>query len=127
TDTSQSLLDPEDALEEYTDDTLKSVDELLNELHQATDDDYVETPDWPLDELDDDLEEIEVDLGDDPLASDEADLTQDDESQEDELVTPSEELDEYPELELDDSQPIEDEPSFVPEELQGDSLDGDAK
>ncbi|MBB1430145.1 FimV/HubP family polar landmark protein [Pseudoalteromonas sp. SG43-4] len=117
-DTSESLLDPEDALEEYTDDTLKSVDELLNELQQATDDDYIETPDWSLDELDDDLEEIEVDLGDDPLAGDDgSDLTKIEEQLDSDLITPSEELDEYPELELDDDHSLlENEPSFEPQE-----------
>ncbi|MBB1280910.1 FimV/HubP family polar landmark protein [Pseudoalteromonas sp. SR41-1] len=117
-DTSESLLDPEDALEEYTDDTLKSVDELLNELQQATDDDYIETPDWSLDELEDDLEEIEVDLGDDPLAGDDdSDLTKIEEQLDSDLITPSEELDEYPELELDDDHSLlENEPSFEPQE-----------
>ncbi|MEM7148718.1 MAG: FimV/HubP family polar landmark protein, partial [Pseudomonadota bacterium] len=81
--------------------------------------------------LNDELDEDEIDLGDDPLAGDiqNNDLsTDDDELYEPEIVTPSEELEEYPELELDDELPLSDEEhqSLTPEELQGDNLDGDA-
>ena len=84
-----------------------------------------------MDDLDDDLDEEEIDLGDDPLAGDiqSNDLSsEDDELYEPEIITPSEELEEYPELELDDELPLSDEEqqSLTPQELQGDNLDGDA-
>ncbi|WP_338367151.1 FimV/HubP family polar landmark protein, partial [uncultured Pseudoalteromonas sp.] len=46
----------------------------------------------------------------------------------DDQVTPSEELDEYPELELDNNDEIDldDQLSYIPQELQGDELDGQA-
>ncbi|TMP47688.1 FimV/HubP family polar landmark protein, partial [Pseudoalteromonas sp. S1688] len=130
TDTSSTLLDPEDAPDEYNDENFKSVDDLLSELEQTGDEDE-QVPDWSMDDLDDDLDEDEIDLGDDPLAGDiqNNDLsTDDDELYEPEIITPSEELEEYPELELDDELPLSDEEhqSLTPQELQGDNLDGDA-
>ena len=130
TDTSSTLLDPEDALDEYDGENFKSVDDLLNELEQTSEEDE-QLPDWSLDDLNDELDEDEIDLGDDPLAGDvqNNDLsTDDDELYEPEIVTPSEELEEYPELELDDELLLSDEEqqSLTPEELQGDNLDGDA-
>jgi len=97
-------MDEEDLLDEYDDPALKSVDELLNELQQE--DDYVADPQWSaIDDLNDDIEEVEIDLGDDPLDEEEIssdiDLAAEDESPEAEDVTPSQELEEYPELELD--------------------------
>ena len=128
-DTSQTLLDPEDALEEYNDDNLKSVDELLNELQQASDDEeYVEPPQWSVDDLND---VTEAELGDDPLGieNDESELLAD-ESVPD-VAAPSEELDvdEYPELDLNDDAILtaDEQQAFTPQELQGDNLDGDAK
>ena len=130
TDTSSTLLDPEDAPDEYDDENFKSVDDLLSEL-EVTGDEDEQVPDWSMDDLDDDLDEEEIDLGDDPLAGDiqSNDLSsEDDELYEPEIITPSEELGEYPELELDDELPLSDEEqqSLTPEELQGDNLDGDA-
>ena len=130
TDTSSTLLDPEDAPDEYDDENFKSVDNLLSELELTGDEDE-QVPDWSMDDLDDDLDEEEIDLGDDPLAGDiqSNDLSsEDDELYEPEIITPSEELGEYPELELDDELPLSDEEqqSLTPEELQGDNLDGDA-
>ncbi|TMS79587.1 hypothetical protein CWB65_19420, partial [Pseudoalteromonas sp. S554] len=108
TDTSDTLLDPEDLLDEYNDDALQSVDELLNELQQPEDSEYVESPDWTLDDLDDEIEEVEVDLGDDPLAEDtDSDLSLEDEILETESITPSEELEDYPELEIAEDQGAE--------------------
>ena len=128
-DTSQTLLDPEDALEEYNDDNLKSVDELLNELQQASDDEeYVEPPQWSVDDFND---VTEAELGDDPLGieNDESELLAD-ESVPD-VAAPSEELDvdEYPELDLNDDAILtaDEQQAFTPQELQGDNLDGDAK
>ena len=97
-------MDEEDLLDEYDDPALKSVDELLNELQQE--DDYVADPQWSsTDDLNDDIEEVEIDLGDDPLdeegISSDIDLAAEDESPETEDITPSQELEEYPELELD--------------------------
>ncbi|MGO2374533.1 MAG: FimV/HubP family polar landmark protein, partial [Pseudoalteromonas prydzensis] len=95
-ESSDELLDEDDLLEEYDDPSLKSVDDLLNELQQE--DDYVEPPQWSeVDELDDQIEEVEIDLGDDPLA-DEFDLALEDEPLSADAVTPSVELDDYPEL-----------------------------
>ena len=130
TDTSSTLLDPEDAPDEYDDENFKSVDDLLGEL-EVTGDEDEQVPDWSMDDLDGDLDEEEIDLGDDPLAGDiqSNDLSsEDDELYEPEIITPSEELGEYPELELDDELPLSDEEqqSLTPEELQGDNLDGDA-
>ncbi|PCC12347.1 FimV/HubP family polar landmark protein [Pseudoalteromonas sp. JB197] len=128
-DTSQTLLDPEDALEEYNDDNLKSIDELLNELQQASDDEeYVEPPQWSVDDFND---VTEAELGDDPLGieNDESELLAD-ESVPD-VAAPSEELDvdEYPELDLNDDAILtaDEQQAFTPQELQGDNLDGDAK
>ena len=128
-DTSQTLLDPEDALEEYNDDNLKSVDELLNELQQASDDEeYVEPPQWSVDDFND---VTEAELGDDPLGieNDESELLAD-ESVPD-VAAPSEELDvdEYPELDLNDDAILtaDEQQAFTPQELQGDNLGGDAK
>ncbi|TMS61668.1 hypothetical protein, partial [Pseudoalteromonas sp. S3173] len=62
TDTSSTLLDQEDALDEFNDENLESIDDLLSELEQPTDD-YVETPDWSVDGVDDELKaesELEV-------------------------------------------------------------------
>ncbi|MCF2856575.1 hypothetical protein L1286_03775 [Pseudoalteromonas sp. SMS1] len=55
-------------------------------------------------ELDEEIlaEELEIDLGDDPLG-DEVDLLAEEEQPEEDFVTPSAELESYPELELDDS------------------------
>ncbi|ASM54730.1 pilus assembly protein FimV [Pseudoalteromonas nigrifaciens] len=133
-DTSQTLLDPEDALEEYNDENLKSVDELLNELQQASDDEeYVETPQWSVDDLND---VTEAELGDDPLGieNDESELLAD-ESVPDvaaaDVTAPNEDLDvdEYPELDLNDDAILaaDEQQAFTPQELQGDNLDGDAK
>ncbi|TMP65358.1 hypothetical protein CWB76_19155, partial [Pseudoalteromonas sp. S1609] len=62
TDTSSNLPDPEDALGEYNDENLDSVDDLLSELEQ-TSDDYVEAPDWSVDGLDEQPEpEAELEL-----------------------------------------------------------------
>ena len=86
-------------------------DDLLSELEQTGDEDE-HVPDWSMDDLNDELDEEEIDLGDDPLAGDiqSNDLsTDDDELYEPEIVTPSEELEEYPELELDDELPLSDE------------------
>ncbi|MDQ9091280.1 FimV/HubP family polar landmark protein, partial [Pseudoalteromonas haloplanktis] len=110
-ESTNELLDEDDLLDEYDDPSLKSVDDLLNELQQE--DDYVEPPEWSdvdelNDELNDEIEEVEIDLGDDPLAdeelADEFDLALADEPLNTETVTPSVELDEYPELELDDEE-----------------------
>ncbi|MBB1419641.1 hypothetical protein H5187_20575, partial [Pseudoalteromonas sp. SG44-1] len=106
-ESSDDLLDEDDLLEEYNDPSLKSVDDLLNELQQE--DDYVEPPQWSdVDELNDDIEEVEIDLGDDPLADeelgDEFDLALEDEPLSNDTVTPSLELDDYPDLELDDEE-----------------------
>ncbi|TMP13559.1 FimV/HubP family polar landmark protein, partial [Pseudoalteromonas sp. S2893] len=127
TDSSETLLDPEDAQEEYTDDTLKSVDELLNELQQATDEDYVENPDWALDDLDDDIEEVEVDLGDDPLDSQETpaspllDTQPENDAVNDTLSDDIDFSDDKPET-LD----VTEQQQYLPDELLGDELDGDA-
>ena len=102
---SDELLDEDDSLDEFDDPSLKSVDELLNEIGEE--DDYVEAPDWSIDEPEQDIEEVEIDLGDDPLAdedlTDEFDLTADEEPLQQDTVTPSQELEEYPELELDEA------------------------
>ncbi|KPW04763.1 FimV/HubP family polar landmark protein [Pseudoalteromonas sp. P1-8] len=102
---SDELLDEDDSLDEFADPSLKSVDELLNEIGEE--DDYVEAPDWSIDEPEQDIEEVEIDLGDDPLAdedlTDEFDLTADEEPLQQDTVTPSQELEEYPELELDEA------------------------
>ncbi|KZN66727.1 FimV/HubP family polar landmark protein [Pseudoalteromonas luteoviolacea] len=57
--------------------------------------------------LDDELlsEELEIDLGDDPLG-DEVDLLAEEEQPEEDFVTPSAELDSYPELELDSDEEL---------------------
>ena len=101
------LLDDEDSLDEFDDPSLKSVDELLSEIGED-EDDYIAAPDWSIDdEPQEDIEEVEIDLGDDPLAddqlTDEFDLGVEDEPLVQDTVTPSQELDEYPELELDDA------------------------
>ncbi|HEA18144.1 MAG TPA: hypothetical protein ENH88_17205, partial [Pseudoalteromonas prydzensis] len=120
-ESSDELLDEDDLLEEYDDPSLKSVDDLLNELQQE--DDYVEPPQWSeVDELDDQIEEVEIDLGDDPLA-DEFDLALEDEPLSADPVTPSLELDDYPELELndvesEDNEPLDDESNADIPELQ---------
>ena len=102
---SDELLDEDDSLDEFDDPSLKSVDELLNEIGEE--DDYVEAPDWSIDEPEQGIEEVEIDLGDDPLAdedlTDEFDLTADEEPLQQDTVTPSQELEEYPELELDEA------------------------
>ncbi|TMP14661.1 hypothetical protein CWC02_18075, partial [Pseudoalteromonas sp. S2721] len=102
---SDEQLDEDDSLDEFDDPSLKSVDELLNEIGEE--DDYVEAPDWSIDEPEQDIEEVEIDLGDDPLAdedlTDEFDLTADEEPLQHDTVTPSQELEEYPELELDEA------------------------
>ncbi|KPZ52121.1 hypothetical protein AN393_03557 [Pseudoalteromonas sp. P1-25] len=127
TDSSETLLDPEDAQGEYTDDTLKSVDELLSELEQATDEDYVENPDWALDDLDDDIEEVEVDLGDDPLDSQETPANPLLDTQpENEVVndTLSDDIDFSDEKR--DALDVTEQQQYLPDELLGDELDGEA-
>ncbi|TMO70986.1 hypothetical protein CWC17_17735 [Pseudoalteromonas sp. S3785] len=126
-DSSETLLDPEDAQDEYTDDTLKSVDELLSELEQATDEDYVENPDWALDDLDDDIEEVEVDLGDDPLDSKETPANPLLDTQpENEVVndTLSDDIDFSDEKR--DALDVTEQQQYLPDELLGDELDGEA-
>ncbi|MBQ4864823.1 hypothetical protein J8L98_24365, partial [Pseudoalteromonas sp. MMG013] len=103
---------------------LQSVDELLNEL------DDQERNDWD-DEL---ADETEVDLGDDPLLED-VDLSESEVFFEPDPVTPSIELESYPELAL-DTEPAEtrlvssETEQALSEALQGNdlvesSLDGD--
>ncbi|MBB1449424.1 hypothetical protein H5156_20325, partial [Pseudoalteromonas sp. SG41-6] len=126
-DTSETLLNPEDALEEYNDSELKSVDELLNELQQVEDESYVETPEWSTEDLDDEIEEVEVDLGDDPLA----DEAEPEPSLEDEILdtSNSEELVESSEQELDDT-PLLEADNQLPshsDELESDNLEDDVK
>ncbi|TMP30037.1 hypothetical protein CWB98_23385, partial [Pseudoalteromonas rubra] len=72
---------------------LQNVDELLEALEAEGD------------EFDADLEEdVEIDLGDDPLADEDIDLSEEEELTEIDLVTPSEELSSYPELQMDESE-----------------------
>ena len=101
---SDDLLDDDDSLDEYDDPSLKSVDELLSEIGEE--EEYVAAPDWSIDEPNEDFEEVEIDLGDDPLAEeepvDDVDLDADDEPLSQDMVTPSQELEEYPELEFDE-------------------------
>ncbi len=102
---SDGLVDAEDNINEFDDPSLKSVDQLLSEI--VEEDDYVTSPDWSTAEPEAEVEEVEIDLGDDPLAdedlTDEYDLSIDEEPIQQETVTPSQELEEYPELELDES------------------------
>ncbi|RZG07577.1 hypothetical protein EXT40_13535, partial [Pseudoalteromonas sp. CO133X] len=101
---SDDLLDDDDSLDEYDDPSLKSVDELLSEIGEE--EEYVAAPDWSIDEPNEDFEEVEIDLGDDPLAEeervDDVDLDAEDEPLSQDMVTPSQELEEYPELEFDE-------------------------
>jgi pilus assembly protein FimV len=127
-DTSPALLDAEDALEEYNDDNLKSVDELLNELQQVEDEEQaINAEQWQLDELDDDIEEVEVDLGDDPLAAEHEETAPLDEDLT--APEPAQAQQDYTELALDDDHIVagEEQSALLPEELQGDDLDGEAK
>ncbi|MFC3033967.1 FimV/HubP family polar landmark protein [Pseudoalteromonas fenneropenaei] len=92
----EHFVDSSEPEEEFDSAGLKSVEELLNELQQQEEELPV-APAWD-DPLDADVAEQEIDLGDDPLVED-IDLLQEEERIED-AVTPSKELDDYPELEL---------------------------
>ena len=121
---SDELLDEDDSLDEFDDPSLKSVDELLSEIGEE--DDYVAAPDWSIDEPEQDIEEVEIDLGDDPLAdedlTDEFDLAGEEEPLQQDTVTPSQELEEYPELELDEAGfELDDSDEQASEELDADS------